>query len=116
MRVARVVSLSDQCHSECVIPVAHLFGGGIQLGAVTLTPVRIDTEAVIRRPRKHVQVDVEYLLEGSFTIGKEHVDALTRQARPIQGPSQTMRYLEEMDALILREDFQGVCVSAREHE
>jgi hypothetical protein len=96
--------------------MAHLLGGGVQLGAVTLTPVRIDAKAVTMRARKHMQVNVKYLLERSFTISKEHVDPLTRQARPVQGSSQAMCDLEEMGALILCEDFQGLRMSAWEHE
>jgi hypothetical protein len=110
------VSLDDQYQSECLIPVANLLGAGIQLGAVTLTPVRINAEPIIRRARKHMQVDMKYLLEGSFTISKEHVYAFTRQARPVQGPGQAMCHLEQMGALILGENFQGLCMSAREHE
>ena len=45
-------------------PASYLFGGGIQLGAIALTPVRLDAEAITPCSWEDVQVNVEDLLEG----------------------------------------------------
>ena len=47
-------------------PTWYLFGGGIELGAITLPPVRLDADAVTRCAREDMQVNVEDLLEGGL--------------------------------------------------
>jgi hypothetical protein len=42
-------------------PTSYLFSGGIQLGAIALTPVGLDAEAVTRCAREDVKVNVEDL-------------------------------------------------------
>jgi hypothetical protein len=62
--------------------------GLVEFVAVSLPPVSIDLEPIASEAGKDVQVDVENLLEGSFTVGEKQVYAFALQPRPTQRPPQ----------------------------
>ncbi len=73
-----------------------MYGSGVEFVPISNAPVGCDAEVVFAETREDVQVSMEDLLEGGFTVRKEHVDALAVDARTTKGASQPVRDPKEL--------------------
>jgi len=92
---------------------------GVQLSSVRLVPIarrELETEAVSRKPGKHVKVDVKDLLPCRLTVRKEEIDPLTPQTARPQSRGYFLRYTEHFGAGSLFEVGQAGRVGVWDHE
>ncbi|MDX6347952.1 MAG: hypothetical protein QOF84_2742 [Streptomyces sp.] len=107
VRLGRLQSTKACADSDC---------GLVEFVAVSLPPVSIDLEPIASEAGKDVQVDVENLLEGSFTVGEKQVYAFALQPRPTQRPPQPVGHLPHLHSDFLLQVLQPHCVCPGDDE